>query len=260
MRTPSPASGRIVSAPPSASTRSRSASSCAADGRCAPDDLEDERPGVLSHGDRRPRAAGLRERLEPAGVHRVQDLGRTARAGGDLDRGRDAGAHRGGAKRGGEAELEQRQVDPLREVRRLVEASCTSRPISSRSAFAAAGSESSADSASWSLHGERDQVLLHAAVQLALDLGGGRHRRRGRAVPATRAARRAPRADARSHRDQPARPPFRSWVGGSCPRSRARRQAEKPVSARRAATGSFTCCRRSRAASPSLASIRCRAS
>ena len=35
-------------------------------------------PASSPHGDRGRRVAGLRERLEPAGVHRVQDLGRTS--------------------------------------------------------------------------------------------------------------------------------------------------------------------------------------
>ena len=84
-------------------------------------------------------------------------------------------------------------------------------------------------------HGERHQVLLHAAVELPLDaaaVGVG-----GADEPCPRRAQlgelRVQALDVVviGQRDLP------SWVGGSCPRSRARRQAEKPASAKKAATG-----------------------
>ena len=54
-------------------------------------------------------------------------------------------------RRGEAARLEQRRVDPVRELPVSSSACCTSRPISSRSAFAAAGSSSASLRASWRL-------------------------------------------------------------------------------------------------------------
>ena len=99
----------------------------------------------------------------------MQDLGRAARAGGDLHRGRDAGAHRGGAKRGGEAELEQRHVDPLREARRLVEGVLHVAADLLEERLCGGGIGVERGLRELEPHGERHQVLLHAAVQLALD-------------------------------------------------------------------------------------------
>ena len=67
-------------------------------------------------------------------------LRRVVRTGGDVDGDTDARARRGGPQCRGEAtRVEQRRVDPLRELRRLVERLLHVASISSSSSFAAAG-------------------------------------------------------------------------------------------------------------------------
>ena len=123
MRVPRPGSDLIVSRPPSASTRSRSRSSPAC-GAAPSSTISKASAPSLS------RTVTVARVPAPTGssassqheVDRPRDLRWVARARRDFDRGRDAGHDRRRAQRRSEAAgLEQRRVDPLRELRRLVQ-------------------------------------------------------------------------------------------------------------------------------------------
>ena len=115
-------------------------------------------------------AVGVLERLEPAHVDRPRDFGRVARARCDVDGGRDAGGHRGRAQRRGEAaRLEQRRVDPLRKLRRLVQRLLHVAPHLFEEPPRRSRVGVRQGPASCEVDRERDQLLLHAVVQVALD-------------------------------------------------------------------------------------------
>jgi hypothetical protein len=135
------------------------------------DDLEDEIAARCSHVDPDARA-GTRalEHLVTAEVHHSGDLGRGALDCADLDSCADAGAFRGGAQRCTEpAGLEQRRVDPLRELRRPVQGllQLPADVVEERPGGDGIGAHEVARELD--VDRERDEALLQTVVELALD-------------------------------------------------------------------------------------------
>ena len=169
---PPPGSDRIVSRPPSASTRSRSRSSPASDREPSSVDLEDDRSVLVSHGHGRSRpGARVLERLETAPVDRRRDLGRVPRSLATSRVAADAGAPGRRAQRCGEAaRLEQRRVDPLRELRRLVQRLLHVARQLVEERFRRRGiGVRRARSASWRLTASATRCCCTPLVQFALD-------------------------------------------------------------------------------------------
>ena len=152
--------------------------------RRAQDDLEVEhgRPGVCGRRAfvaRGSRSAAARERSHAAAVDRHRHLGRHSSVDGPSTRvgiGRRGGRHPQRrdetlrSSRGGWIALGQR-VGPRR-------APLARRPDLVEERVAACGSALDELAGQLKVHGERDQVLLDAVVEPALDRGGARRRRR----------------------------------------------------------------------------------
>ena len=135
------------------------------------DDLEDERSLLFSHRDGQPRpGVGVLEQLENAEVHRYRDLGwtRGTRCGFDANRDGSACCHRA-EQRTKTACLEYRRVDPLRKLRRLVQRllHAALHFFEERIRSRRIGREQLRGELQ--VHGEGDEVLLYALVQIALD-------------------------------------------------------------------------------------------
>ena len=135
------------------------------------DDLEGDGPLGLANGDPRRRpAAGALEHLEAAEVHEARNFRREARARRHLDACPGAEARRCGTQRRSEAaRFEQRGVDPVRELPRLLErvpyvASDLVEELPGRSGILVRQLARKLD-----VDRERDQVLLNTVVELALD-------------------------------------------------------------------------------------------
>ena len=249
----SPGSAWTVSRPPSASTRSRSRSRASSEiASRSPRSRPRLRRRALRprpHRDgrlRRPRSA--RAPRDSRSTRR-RDLGRVARARLDLDAGRCAGAHRRRPERGAEAaRLEQRRVDPLRELRRLVQGLLHVAPHLLEERLRRAGSVSASWRASCRLTASATRCCCSARGGRARRCGG-RRRQPGRAALGTRAA---PRSRGAAGRATPAASRrANSRVidllledSGSCPSWNGRRQvAQHPE-------GGVAACRRSRLPPP----------
>ncbi len=112
----------------------------------------------------------MRERGQPAQVDRHPDLRGVARAGGDVDGGRDAGTHCGRAQqRGQAARLEHRRIDALRKQRRLVERLLDVATHLLEERLGRRGIGVRRLPSELQIDCERDEVLMHAIVQVTLD-------------------------------------------------------------------------------------------
>ena len=231
---PRPGSDRIVSRPPSASTRSRSRSSPAVGSGAVLDDLEGERsaprpaPSIVAA--RRPRRARA-----PRGSRSTPPPRPRAGSSRPLRPRSEPGPRRSTAadaqRRSEAARLEQRRIDPLRELAPSRPAPAARRAPSPRGAPSPPQDRRPPTARELQVDGERDQVLLHAVVEVALDaaavgIGGQDEPLPGRAqlldLEAQPVERFLQRLDVPSLQGD--RPPARG-LRGSCPSSHRRRQA-----------------------------------